>query len=174
VDIHLKVGKLGRQWFPKGYYAYTGSAIGTGASSLRKRVARHLQKRKHKFWHIDYLLAHRDTTVTAIIAMQTDKKIECKLNSHLKNRLPAKISVLGFGASDCKENCRSHLLYLGEKIENAKLLQLYDENFGHKTVVLASAKISNLSYFKIINERTAFVNHHQKCKPERFRKALRN
>jgi ribosomal-protein-alanine N-acetyltransferase len=149
VNLRLKVGRLGEHRFPKGYYAYTGSAMGTGASSLRKRVARHLQKRKHRFWHIDYLLAHRDTTVTAIITMQTGKKIECKLNRLLKNEIPAKIPALGFGASDCKENCGSHLLYLGEKIANTKLLQLYKKILDTKQLSLTQQKsqiypVSNL------------------------------
>ena len=135
-NIRLKVGKLGEHQFPRGYYAYTGSALGFGASSLRKRVARHLQKKKHKFWHIDYLLARKDIVVIAIIAAQTNKRMECAINRHLKNEMTARIPVLGFGASDCKENCGSHLLYLGEKNVKQKIASLYNEKFGCKTVVV--------------------------------------
>lgn len=135
-DIRLKVGKLGEHQFPRGFYAYTGSALGLGASSLRNRVARHLQKKKHKFWHIDYLLARKDAVVIAIIAAHTNKKRECKMNRRLKNEMTARIPVLGFGASDCKENCGSHLLYLGEKNVKQKIASLYNENFGCKTVVV--------------------------------------
>ncbi len=135
-NIHLKVGRLGEHQFPKGYYAYTGSALGSGASSLRKRVARHLQKKKHKFWHIDYLLARKDAVVITIIAAQTNKKIECEINKCLKNKLNARVPVLGFGASDCKENCRSHLLYFGEKNVKQKIASIYKASFGCKTVVV--------------------------------------
>ncbi len=148
-NIRLEVGKLGEHQFKRGYYAYTGSALGSGASSLRKRVARHLQKKKHKFWHIDYLLAHKDIVVTAIIAAQTNKKMECEINRHLKSTITAKIPVLAFGASDCKENCGSHLLYSGEKNIIQKIASLYNENFGCKAVAVnCSTKISNSSSFQ--------------------------
>jgi len=146
--IRLEVGKLGKHKFPRGYYAYTGSALGSGASGLRKRVARHLQERNRRFWHIDYLLAHKDVAVIAIVAAQTNEKKECKVNRRLKNEKKARIPVLGFGASDCKENCRSHLLYFGEINVKQKIASLYDEKFGCKSVVVNLAKISNLSSFK--------------------------
>jgi Uri superfamily endonuclease len=130
-NIRLKVGKLGEHQFSRGYYAYTGSALGLGASSLRRRVARHLQKKKHKFWHIDHLLTRKDAVVIVIIAAQTSEKVECEINRRLRNEITTRIPVLGFGASDCKENCGSHFLYFGEK--NASL---YNENFGCKSVVV--------------------------------------
>jgi Uri superfamily endonuclease len=52
-DERISVGKLGKINFKKGYYLYVGS----GQNSLEARIARHLRKRKKKFWHIDYLLA---------------------------------------------------------------------------------------------------------------------
>jgi Uri superfamily endonuclease len=135
-NIRLKVGKLGVRRFPKGYYAYTGSALGLGASSLRERVARHLQKEKHKFWHIDYLLTREDSVVTAIVAAHTSKKLECEINRRLKNETTAEIPVLGFGASDCKEKCGSHLLYLGEKNVEHKVASLYNQVLGRRSVVV--------------------------------------
>jgi len=45
-EAQLKVGKLGTHTFPAGYYTYTGSALGKGASSLKQRVTRHLKKTK--------------------------------------------------------------------------------------------------------------------------------
>jgi len=75
-ETRLKVSKLGTHRFPVGYYTYTGSALGTGASSLKQRVTRHLKKRKQKFWHMDFLLVHKNATVTAVIAAQTDRKAE--------------------------------------------------------------------------------------------------
>jgi len=52
-DKRISVGKLGKINFKKGYYLYVGS----GQNSLETRIARHLKKRKKKFWHIDYLLS---------------------------------------------------------------------------------------------------------------------
>ncbi len=70
------------------------------------------------------------------MAAQTNKKMECEINRCLKNEMTARIPVLGFGASDCKENCGSHLLYLGEKDVKEKIASLYNEKFGCKTVVV--------------------------------------
>lgn len=110
-ELSLNVGKLGAKKFPKGYYTYTGSAIGKGDSSLKNRISRHLRKEKLKHWHIDYLLAHQNAKITAVIAAQTKNRLECAMNCHLKEKGEAKIPVRGFGASDCKENCKSHLLF---------------------------------------------------------------
>jgi len=113
-NTQLKIGKLGTQTFPAGYYTYTGSALGRGASSLKQRVIRHLKKQKQKFWHIDFLLAHENATITAVIAVQTSRKLECKMNHCIIEKLKTKIPVVGFGASDCKENCKSHLLFFSD------------------------------------------------------------
>lgn len=136
-EIHLNVGKLGVQKFPKGYYAYTGSALGTGASSLKNRVSRHLKKRgKRKHWHIDFLLAHENVAVTAVVAAQTNKKVECEMNRYIMQATEAKIPIVGFGASDCKENCKSHLLYFDEENIKTRIAALYAENFGSKFVII--------------------------------------
>jgi Uri superfamily endonuclease len=120
-DVTLTVGKLGKQRFPRGYYTYTGSALGKGATSLKHRIARHLRKQKPRFWHLDYLLADENVSVEAVIAAETNKKMECAINSRIKGIEGAKVLVKGFGASDCRKNCGSHLLYFPE-IENADCL----------------------------------------------------
>ena len=135
-EICLNVGKLGQQKFPKGYYTYTGSALGKGASSLKRRVSRHLQREKRNFWHIDFLLANENATVTAVVAVQTNKKLECNLNSYIKREGEAKILLKGFGASDCKENCESHLLYFGEEIVESKIATFYFKQFGSKPFIV--------------------------------------
>mgnify|MGYP001139025037 CR=1 FL=1 len=120
-DIKLNIGKLGKQNFPRGYYTYTGSALGKGATSLKHRIARHLRKEKRKFWHIDYLLVDENVSVEAVIAAETNENMECKVNSHIKGMEGAEVPVKGFGASDCNKNCGSHLLYFPET-ENADCL----------------------------------------------------
>jgi len=120
-QVTLTIGKLGKQRFPLGYYTYTGSALGKGASSLKHRIARHLRKEKRRFWHIDYLLADENVSVEAVIVAETNENMECKTNQHIKTIMGAKVQVKGFGASDCRKNCKSHLLYFPE-IENADCL----------------------------------------------------
>ena len=104
-----------------GYYTYTGSALGKGASSLRHRISRHLRKKKRKFWHTDYLLANENVSVEAGVVAETKENMECKINQYLKRIVGAKVPVKGFGASDCQKKCRSHLLYFPD-IEQTDLL----------------------------------------------------
>jgi len=95
--------------------------LGKGASSLKHRIARHLRKEKRRFWHIDYLLADENVSVEAVIVAETNENMECKTNQYLKSIMGAKVPVKGFGASDCRKNCESHLLYFPE-IEKADFL----------------------------------------------------
>ena len=82
-------------------YVYTGSA----KINIGKRIAIHLSKDKNLHWHIDYLFANEQTK---IIKVTTSELRECDLNTDVKG----KIIVEGFGNSDCKENCKSHLKFL--------------------------------------------------------------
>lgn len=133
----MKVGQLGVKRFRKGYYTYTGSALGIGASSLKRRVSRHLRKTgKKKHWHIDILLAQRDTTVAAVVAAQTNRKMECELNCYIKKEEAARIPVPGFGSSDCKRDCGSHLLYFDEGNIKRRIAELYNEKLGFGPVVI--------------------------------------
>ena len=83
-EVKLTVGKLGEYRFPEGYYTYTGSALGLGALSLKNRITRHLEKQKHKFWHIDYLVANQNVTLEAVVIGETTRKMECPINKYLK------------------------------------------------------------------------------------------
>ena len=156
-EIHVKIGQLGVKGFPKGYYTYTGSALGTGASSLKQRVSRHLRKTsKKKRWHIGFLLAHRDAHLTAVVAAQTNGEMECELNRHIKEQGAAGVVVSGFGSSDCKGDCESHLLYFGEEDVKEKIAELYAEKLGFRPVAsnfvinsgVRCPKVSNLSSCK--------------------------
>lgn len=112
-DTTLKIGDFGIHRFPKGYYVYTGSALGKGASSLGGRVARHLIKKKKLFWHIDYLLSSQNVAIKTVIFTPTNKRLECKINECIKGK--GTVPITNFGASDCKGNCGSHLMYLGKR-----------------------------------------------------------
>jgi Uri superfamily endonuclease len=119
-ETTVTIGRLGRQRFPIGYYSYVGSALGKGAS-LKHRITRHLRKEKRRFWHIDYLLADPNVSVEAVVAAETNEKMECSLNGYLKKVSGTEVPVNGFGASDCRKNCGSHLLYFPE-LKNADIL----------------------------------------------------
>ncbi|MDP2811248.1 MAG: DUF123 domain-containing protein [Rhodocyclaceae bacterium] len=57
-------------------------------------------------WHIDYLFDAMEARVTRFVRAERD---ECEMNqTH-----PGIVLVPGFGASDCRKGCGSHLKYLG-------------------------------------------------------------
>ena len=100
--VRLRIGRLGRFLFPAGRYVYTGSA----KRNLEARIARHLRKEKALRWHIDWLLA---APGVAVVSVKRSGESECALN----RKIAGTILVPGFGASDCREGCGSHLRYLG-------------------------------------------------------------
>lgn len=103
----IRIGSLGKRCFPQGTYLYTGSAM----NSLWGRLSRHLSKRaKRNHWHIDYLLqcpaAHVKEVLIYAPAWQ-----ECDLNQRISRLSGAQAIMRGFGSSDCRGGCRSHLYY---------------------------------------------------------------
>lgn len=104
-DKTVEIGSLGSVSFPRGMYAYVGSA----QKNLEKRLKRHVEKTaKRKFWHIDYLLAENSTKVVKIYFKEAGKAEECFTAQTLaKFGFP----VEGFGCSDCQ--CESHLFLFG-------------------------------------------------------------
>ncbi len=101
-DHTLTVGRLGTFEFPAGGYVYTGSA----KKNMKQRLARHLSKNKKLRWHIDYLLTLKEVTVTRI---ELFARAECEVNAETRGRTIAP----GFGSSDCRSHCVSHLKFLG-------------------------------------------------------------
>ena len=100
----IQIGRLGTFAFPAGPYLYLGSAMGPGG--LAGRLHHHLSTPKRPHWHIDYLLTHRDVRVNQV---QRSSKEECVWNQTTSG----KIIVPGFGASDCRAGCGSHLKLVG-------------------------------------------------------------
>jgi len=101
----IVVGSLGTIAFAAGYYAYTGSARGSGGC---KRVDRHIRVMQGiestRRWHIDYLL-HK-ARFQEVFITKTTRDLECMIASKVAERLRP---VKGFGCTDC--GCISHLHY---------------------------------------------------------------
>jgi Uri superfamily endonuclease len=101
--IQITVGKLGVLEFPAGYYVYTGSA----RKCIQARVRRHVTGGGAKHWHIDYLLGSPQAQVAGVRLFRAS---ECALN----RRTRGAVLFPGFGSSDCRSACGSHLKYAGE------------------------------------------------------------
>ena len=111
----LKLEKSTEQLIPKfgkikifaGYFFYCGSAHGSGG--VKSRIKRHLEKESKRFWHIDYIKNHMQLIEVWI---QTNlENEECKYCHFLANQIQAKTPIIGFGSSDCKNRCKSHLIW---------------------------------------------------------------
>ena len=100
----ILVGKLNSITFPKGFYAYVGSAMG----GFKARIGYHLRRKKNSRWHIDYLLER--AKVLEIILCETEERVECILAQSMARQFRP---ISGFGSSDCK--CTSHLYFGKEK-----------------------------------------------------------
>ena len=100
--LRVQVGRLGRFRFAAGRYVYTGSA----RRNLEARLARHASREKRLRWHIDYLLTQPGVK---LVQARRSHLPECALNRRTRGTIP----VPGFGASDCRAGCTSHLKYRG-------------------------------------------------------------
>jgi sugar fermentation stimulation protein A len=107
-DRHVRFGMLGRAKVRKGYYLYTGSALGLGATSLERRLERHGSRSKKRRWHIDYLTTNCDCKVKGAVYLISGRRLECKVARLISKELNLTPILPRIGASDC--NCEGHLL----------------------------------------------------------------
>jgi Uri superfamily endonuclease len=96
--LRIPVGRLGLCEFAAGRYIYTGSA----RRNIEARIARHLSPTKRLHWHIDYLLT---APGVAVVGVRRYAEGECAIN----RATPGSVPIPGFGASDCRAGCISHL-----------------------------------------------------------------
>jgi Uri superfamily endonuclease len=99
----IQVGVLGTLNLEPGFYAYVGSALGSGG--LRGRLAHHQERSRSLHWHIDYMRRH--TALREIWFLTGMSRREHLWATVLAHNVGAVIPLAGFGASDC--GCRAHL-----------------------------------------------------------------
>lgn len=99
----VQIGRLGMFDIPLGWYAYVGSAFGSGG--LRARIRHHLAPVRRPHWHIDWFRA--EATVREVWFTR-DLTLEHAWASILLGLPGAYVPVPRFGASDC--SCSTHLI----------------------------------------------------------------
>jgi len=104
----ITVGRHLTVLLKRGWYLYSGSALGRGSTSLEGRISRHLTRDKKHFWHIDRILSSDSTRVVLVVFAKTTSKMECKLNAALLKDSGIRVPVRGMGSTDCR--CESHFL----------------------------------------------------------------
>ena len=102
-----RIGSLGKFDLIPGFYAYVGSAFGTGG--LRARLGHHLAGMAEPHWHIDYLLqvAHP----VEVWYTTADRKLEHHWAELLEAAPRFRVPIPRFGASDYHRSGRSHLFH---------------------------------------------------------------
>ena len=110
-DAVLTVGALGEHRFDRGTYLYVGSA----RRNMDARIARHLRREKPLRWHIDYLTVAPEVVSITATPVRDSPVSECDLVQALQRERGATVPVRGFGSSDCRAGCGSHLLRLGAR-----------------------------------------------------------
>lgn len=124
-EVRVNVGSLGIVPFNTDKtYVYVGSAFGPGG--LWSRIKRHLNQRKKKFWHIDYLLAPESKCRVETVIILPCLRIEHDLATALSK--VANGIVKGFGSSDCK--CLSHLMFFNTPL--SEVLSTIKEHLRYK------------------------------------------
>ena len=96
--VSVQVGRLGCFEFVAGNYVYTGSAL----RNFEARIRRHQSAVKKMHWHIDYLLTAPGVHVREVLRYT---EAECGINQRVVGSIP----IPGFGATDCRASCGSHL-----------------------------------------------------------------
>ncbi len=104
LSTRLTIGRLGTFKFLVGYYAYVGSAFGSGG--LRGRLKHHLSPAIKPHWHIDYL--RQGAGVCEVWWIASETPCEHQWSDALRSLPDAAVPIPRFGASDCR--CPAHLI----------------------------------------------------------------
>ncbi len=107
-SVHLK--SLGSLDFERGAWIYIGSAMGNGSTNLENRIRRHFRSTKKIHWHIDHLLSS-DAKIRCSIWSESQYSVECEIAKSIEKIQGVIRGPRGFGASDCKNKCWTHLYY---------------------------------------------------------------
>ena len=108
LSFHLK--SLGNLSFEKGTWLYIGSAMGIGSTNLENRIRRHFRSEKTIYWHIDHLL-NSDSSIRLAVWSESSSPKECEIARSIEKMENVSPGPRGFGSSDCKQKCRTHLYH---------------------------------------------------------------
>lgn len=103
----IGIGQLGEFDIVPGFYAYVGSAFGSGG--LRARIGHHSESAASPHWHIDYLLQVAEPV--EVWYATASQKLEHDWADLLEKAPQFRIPIPRFGSSDYHRSRSSHLFY---------------------------------------------------------------
>ena len=138
-DGYMVFGSVGKTKLRTGTYLYTGSAMGSGSTSLEHRLRRHRERYKTIRWHIDYLTSRPDCRVVGAVYVVSDRRLECQANLSLAKELKLPTPLPRIGASDCK--CSGHLLGPELHLSRATLAKRLVRVYSHLAMSDPSSRV---------------------------------
>jgi Uri superfamily endonuclease len=103
----IGIGRLGEFDIVPGFYAYVGSAFGSGG--LSARIGHHLESIAAPHWHIDYLLQVAEPL--EVWYSTADQKLEHHWADLFEKAPQFRIPIPRFGSSDYHRSRSSHLFF---------------------------------------------------------------
>ena len=122
----LAIGRLGTFDLVPGFYAYVGSAHGSGG--LAARIRHHLESTAEPHWHIDYLL--RWARPTEVWFAVSDRKLEHAWAELLAASPVFRTTIPRFGCSDYHRTRTPHLFHTKRRPSFEWFRQQIRERFG--------------------------------------------
>ena len=107
-NLSVNLKSLGNLSFNKGTWVYVGSAMGMSSTSLENRIRRHFRSEKTIHWHIDHLL-NSDSKIRSSVWSKSSSPAECEIAKSIDRMIGVTPGPRCFGASDCKQQCGTHL-----------------------------------------------------------------
>lgn len=129
----MELPALGSHLMKAGIYCYCGSAKGPGG--LSARVSRHLNMKTKRFWHYDYLKEYLH--IDEVWWQTGEDSQECEFAQMLANGQGAEMPIPGFGSSDCKKKCISHLIFF----KNIQIINITYKNHKESGFFLTRRKV---------------------------------
>jgi len=103
----LEIGRLGAYDIAPGFYAYVGSAFGSGG--LSARIGHHLESTASPHWHIDYLLGVAEPV--EVWYTTAKQKFEYPWAEVLEKAPHFRVPIPRFRCSDYHRSRSSHLFH---------------------------------------------------------------
>ncbi len=133
------VGSLGECCLSARHYLYFGSAMGPGG--FRARLKHHYLTEKNPHWHIDYLLDKESILATWYLAGRYPQESTWAMNLNQKHDFHCPMK--GFGSSDCRAGCSSHLVRIPDGCDNRFIGRLLSSISGSEVTCFEKANIDS-------------------------------
>ncbi|MBO3763117.1 MAG: GIY-YIG nuclease family protein [Candidatus Brockarchaeota archaeon] len=148
INKKLEVGTLKTTFLSRGFYVYNGSAYGSGG--LMSRIKHHVEKKKRRHWHMDYVTSSSKCKILKIIVCKK-RNIERRISLEMLEEKDSFIGIPKFGATDDKVS-KTHLFLIRANSEEEALKKVKK---AYKEIGVKKIYTYLPSFFAIYTNRSA-------------------